>query len=179
MLTHGSSDADKLTYRAHWHRGMRKIGRIFVPVYVAGVLIAMGGHAGHLTDTLPAFLDIGLDVLMGLALLVVVPIWISLSSPAGIRDDAEDLTLRLGPLVDRLAQESGIDVTSDTLWAVSRLVDQGDTPRAVKLYRESMNVSWDEANATVVKWQQTIFQRKLEAILDHMQQHSSVPQDKS
>jgi hypothetical protein len=158
-----------LSFRQHWRRGFVRLGYLYYGFVVILLLWSLARSAFSLADTLPTPVTVGIDVAVVLALLLVLPPLASAFLP-GPEDGAAEQGERLRPLVNDLAGRVGLDWGQHWVSRLDGLVSAGKYEEAAREYRERLGVSWDEAHQAVSDWSNNEPERKLRAILQHLQE---------
>jgi hypothetical protein len=120
-------------------------------------------------SSVPTLVTIGMDVAVVLALLLVVLSLVSILLP-GPEQGAAEQSERLQPLVDDLARRIGLDWQQHWMSQLEALMLTGKSEEAVGEYREKSGVTWDEAHQAIGDWMNNEPERKLRAVLQHLQE---------
>jgi hypothetical protein len=163
-----------LSFWQHWRRGFVRLGSLYYRFVVILLLWSLARSAFSLADTLPTPVTVGIDVAVVLALLLVLPPLASALLPVP-EDGAAGQGERLRPLVDDLAVRVGLDWGQHWMSRLDGLVSAGKSGEAARAYRDQLGVSWDEAHEAVDDWPNNEPERKLRAILQHLQERQATP----
>jgi hypothetical protein len=142
-----------------WLEGVASLGGLYA--VVTGLAVNLAATAFAFRDMPITFSVLGFITIV--ALYVGFPIAFTWD-PGGAEGRRRKMDGIVEAGLDDLARDLGIDWAADEVLKVGPLVEARQWDDASKLYRHVAGVTWDEADAALLRWDEITLARKLALI---------------